>query len=78
MLAPEGAGEATSAGEVWLGYAVAAALRYGVGGVGRFMPILLDERTHPIVEQVFGFPAEEVFATGAAVQRWLVDIIPEV
>jgi hypothetical protein len=62
--------------DVWHGYAVAAILRFGVGGVGRIMPVLLDEQSHPFVEQLFGFLIDEVFATLAAVQRWMVILIP--
>jgi hypothetical protein len=59
------------------GYAVAAALRYGVGGMGRWVPVLLDERFHPIAERVLGHPFEEAVATSAAVQRWLADLVPD-
>jgi hypothetical protein len=59
------------------GYAIAAVLRYGVGGMGRWMPALLDERFHPIAERIFGHSFEEAVAISAAVQLWLADLVTE-
>lgn len=59
------------------GYAIAAVLRFGVGGVGRILPGLLDAQSDPFIEALFGFPIEEVYANLAAVQRWLVSLVPD-
>jgi hypothetical protein len=40
-------------GLVWLGYASAAALRYGVGALMFELPVVLDERLHPHEERSF-------------------------
>lgn len=63
--------------DVRRGYAIAAALRYGVGGMGRSVPVLLDERLHPIAERIIGRPFEEFVAASATVQAWLADLIPD-
>jgi hypothetical protein len=63
--------------DVRRGYAIAAVLRYGVGGMGRWVPVLLDDRYHPIAERIFGHPFEKAVATSAAVQAWLADLIPD-
>lgn len=59
------------------GYAIAAALRYGVGGMGRWVPTLLNEQVHPLAERILGHPFEELVTASAAVQRWLADLIPD-
>ena len=46
---------------VRLGYASAAALRYGVGVLRVFMPGFLNEALHPNYEQVFGHPIYELY-----------------
>jgi hypothetical protein len=55
------AGWRGDARQVRLGYAAAASLRYRCAGdLGRFLPIMLDERLHGIAQQTFGRPIEEV------------------
>jgi hypothetical protein len=63
--------------EVRRGYAIAAALRFGVGGMGRLAPVLINEQLRPIVERIFGHPYEETVAASAAVQAWLADLLPD-
>ena len=60
------------------GYGIAAALRYGVGEVREVTTILLDERLHPHLEQLFGSPMSEITVHLAAVNEWLADLVPEV
>jgi hypothetical protein len=47
-------------GQVRLGYAAAAALRYSIGTIRRLLPMLLDTGQHAILEQVFGRPMVEL------------------
>lgn len=59
------------------GYGVAAALRYGVGALRISMPILLEERYHPHVEQVLKHPMDEILANMAAVHAWMADLVSD-
>jgi hypothetical protein len=55
----EGLGEAGWHGDprhVRLGYAATGALWHGIGGLHLALPILLDERFHPVIEQAVGQP----------------------
>jgi hypothetical protein len=45
---------------VRLGYASSAALRFGLGTLRQLMPVLLDERSHPVMEQLTGHPIYEL------------------
>jgi hypothetical protein len=71
---------------VHLGFATTAALRYSLGGMGEFIPAMLDESTHPMMEQVWGLsigelvdrsaPAMERVGDGADRARELLDALP--
>jgi hypothetical protein len=59
-----------------LGYAVAGALRYTLGALKLVLPVLLDERRHPAVEQIFGHPMAVVCERWAEVfshTLWLAE-----
>jgi hypothetical protein len=60
------------------GYRIATGLRYGTGVVRVLLPILLDERLHPFIEQLIGTPMSEITVHLAAVNEWLADLAPEV
>lgn len=63
---------------VGTGYAVAAGLRYGVGGVRILLPLLLDEQLHPSAEQLFGSPMTEIAVHFGTVNEWLAGLMSEV
>jgi hypothetical protein len=71
------AGWRADARVVRFGYAVSAALRYGVGTVRLVLPILLDERLHARVEQLLGRPMEEVLKKWAEESRYIVTLTDE-
>jgi hypothetical protein len=71
------AGWRGGSGMVRTGYGVAAALRYGVGAVRIWMPILLEERYHPHAEQVLKHSMDEIFANMTAVHAWMADLVPD-
>ncbi len=76
----EGLGEAGWHGQpevVETGYRVAAGLRFGIGLVRQLVAILGDEQRHPYLEQLIGRPLEEIVANLAAMNAWLVELIPE-
>jgi hypothetical protein len=60
------------------GYGIATGLRYGPGGVRILLPILLDERLHPYLEQILGGSMSEITVHLAAVNEWLADLVPEI
>lgn len=59
------------------GYETAAAMRYGVGVVRLLPSLLLDERLHPVLEQLFGSPMSKIVMHLAAVNDWLADLVPD-
>ena len=59
------------------GYRVATGLRFGVGLLRQLVAILLDERLHSYIEHLIGRPLEEIVANLAAMNGWLVDLVPE-
>lgn len=44
--------------DVLLGYLTSLALRFGVGGVGPILTVLLDGSLHGLMEQIFGQPMD--------------------
>ncbi|MCB9078619.1 MAG: phosphotransferase [Anaerolineaceae bacterium] len=56
------------------GFTAAASLFMGVGAVGMWLPILLEEETSRSVEKVFGHPLESILARFAALQDYLLDL----
>jgi hypothetical protein len=59
---------------VWLGYAAASALRYGIGTISTVQPTLIDASQHAIVEQLFGASIEELADYWAGLSRHLVNL----
>jgi hypothetical protein len=59
------------------GYRIATGLRYGTGVMRVLLPILLDERLHPHLEQILGSSMSEITKHVAAVNEWLSDLILE-
>jgi hypothetical protein len=60
---------------VQTGYRIAAGLRYGVGGVPVFLPILLDEQRHPGLERLLSQPFPTIISNIAAVNEWMADLL---
>ena len=55
-----------------------AAVEFALDGLAGLVPdVLLDERRHPWVEQVFGQPIEVVVDVWAALQRYLLGLADE-
>jgi hypothetical protein len=46
--------------QVRLGYAAAASLRYKFNDAGRWLALVLDENLHPMIQQMWGMPVEQV------------------
>jgi hypothetical protein len=46
--------------QVRLGYAAAASLRYKFNDAGRWLALVLDENLHPMIQQMWGMPIEQV------------------
>lgn len=57
---------------VWTGYRTAAVLRQGVGVVPLLLPLLLDERLQPGLEQIIGQPMKGILADVALAHERLV------
>lgn len=62
---------------VRLGYAVAGALRYSLGALKISLPLLLDERLHPMIEQVFGHPMTGICECWATCTRHAIRLADE-
>jgi hypothetical protein len=62
---------------VRFGYLASTALRYGVGTVRLVLPVLLDERLHPRVEELLGCPIEEVLKKWAEETEHMVSLTDE-
>jgi hypothetical protein len=57
---------------VRFGYTAAATYFNAVGGLV-FLPFVLEERYHPMAEQVFGYPLEQVLTQWASLQGFLLE-----
>lgn len=57
-------------------YVGSAILRYGVG-VMRFLPALLDEAAHPMLEHIFRLPLDDLAQLHGGLNLWLVDLADE-
>jgi hypothetical protein len=62
---------------VRFGYLASTALRYGVGTVRLVLPVLLDERLHPRVEELLGCPIEVVLKKWAEETEHMVLLTDE-
>jgi hypothetical protein len=54
--------------QVRLGYAAAASLRYKFNDVGRWLALVLDENMHPLIQQMWGMPIEDVIDHGVQME----------
>jgi hypothetical protein len=59
------------------GSEIAMVLRYGLGAIRVALAVLRGEWPRTDVEQIVGHPFEEYTAHLAAVNRWLIGLIPE-
>ena len=58
-------------------YTGSIALRYGVGPQRAFLPMLLDERYHPFLEELFGVPIADFGKRYASRGEWILGLADE-